>query len=92
MKKTASITLFCLFALILINPLNFNLRNFRKGSITALYNILIAPFGNVTFKTYLLAEVFTDCSIVFMDLGRIAIYFADDNWNGYVVKTDDSEF
>ena len=91
-KRTASIPLFCLFVLILMNPLNVNLRNFRKGFMIALYNIMIAPFGNVTFKTYLLAEVLTDCSIVFMDLGRIAIYFADDNWNGYVYKVDGAEY
>lgn len=67
-------------------------RSFRYGTLVALFNIVIAPFGNVKFKTYLLAEILTDCSIAFTDLSKIALYLHEDNWNGHALKLSDSQF
>ena len=53
---------------------------------------MIAPFGNVDFKTYLLAEILTDCSIAINDVGRTAIYFQTDEWNQRATKLSDPLF
>lgn len=41
---------------------------------------MIAPFGNVKFKTYLLAEILTDLPIVFLDMSRVTFYFTENSW------------
>ena len=89
LKRTYALPLCCLFVLIWVNPLNILQRSFRYGSIVALFNIVIAPFGNVQFKTYLLAEILTDCSIPILDLGRIVLYLSTDKWNSCPIKLSD---
>ena len=34
----------------------------------AFWNVLVAPFGNVKFKAYILAEILSDCMIPMEDL------------------------
>ena len=41
---------------------------------------MIAPFGNVKFKSYLMAEVITDCLIMFEDVGKIITYIIVNDW------------
>ena len=76
----------------MLNPFQFLERKFRINSFVALLNVIIAPFGKVTFGTYLLAEILTDCSISIMDLGRLSYYFKTDKWNSYPIKLSDNNF
>lgn len=64
-------------------------RSIRYDTIASILNIVIAPFGNVKFKTYLIAEIFTDCLISIQDLGRVAFYLETDLWTNKVVNLSD---
>ena len=41
---------------------------------------MIAPFGDVRFKAYLLAEILTDCIIPIEDCFKILFKIKDNNW------------
>lgn len=45
-------------------------------------HILVAPFGAVQFKMYLLAEILTESPIQLEDVGKCFSYIINDNWNG----------
>ena len=60
----------------------------RYGTIRTFFNVLIAPFGNVNFKSYLLAEILTDMIIPFEDAGKIMTHLVTNDWNvNYTSKT-----
>ena len=88
LKRNAAIVLCSVFVAIWLNPLNVMQRSFRYGSLQALLNVIIAPFGNVKFKTYLIAEVLTDSSIAILDFGRVLVYFTGNSWNERVVTLE----
>lgn len=71
----AGIVSFVLFIAIFLNPFNFLFRKLRYGLGIALWNILTAPFGSVTFKNYLLAEILCDMAIQLSDFGKIFSFF-----------------
>lgn len=64
LKKNVTIAIITLFVILWLNPLNFMYRPIRYEIFVSLINMVIAPFGNVNFKTYLLAEILTDCMTV----------------------------
>ena len=66
--------------LIWVNPFKTLYRRIRFSTIWAFFQIIIAPFGNVAFKAYLLAEILTDCIIPMEDLGKIAQRLLLVNW------------
>lgn len=53
----------------------------RYSTIEAFFNVIIAPFGNVKFKAYILAEILTDCIIPMEDVGKIFTHIILNNWN-----------
>ena len=78
LKRNVTIVMVSIFALLWINPIDIMYRSIRFDVFETIMNILIAPFGNVKFKTYLIAEIFTDCFISIQDVGRIAYYLDSD--------------
>ena len=81
-----------IFFVLWLNPIKgiFH-RKLRFGALITLFNVIIAPLGNVNFRTYLLAEVLTDCSITIGDAGRTAMYFSvaeadSSGWHEFGVK------
>lgn len=67
--------------LMWINPTHHLYRRVRYQTIIALGNVFIAPFGNVRFKAYLLAECLSDCIIPMEDAGKIMTHIVFNNWN-----------
>ena len=54
-------TFFLIIIVVLgINPMKNFYRKFRFGIIKAAFQLLIAPFGDVSFRVYLLGEILTD--------------------------------
>lgn len=53
----------------------------RYATIYAFFNVFIAPFGDVNFKSYLLAEILTDCIIPMEDLGKVVTHLVTGDWN-----------
>lgn len=49
-----------LIIVLFINPMRNFYRKFRFGIIKAAYQLLIAPFGDVSFRVYLMGEILTD--------------------------------
>ena len=64
-------------------------RPIRYEIFISIFNMLIAPFGNVKFKTYLLAEILTDCMTVMQDTGLLAYYLDTSLWNTKFSKLND---
>lgn len=62
-------------------PFKWYYRRIRFGIIFAQFNLMIAPFGNCAFKTYLWGEILTDCIIQLEDLGKVIMCFI--NWDGF---------
>lgn len=56
---------------VFVSPFKRFYRHFRYGTIRALGNLVIAPFGKITFSVFLLGEILTDCIIQLEDVGRI---------------------
>ena len=54
---------FSILLIVWISPVHIMYKRVRYQTIRALWNVMIAPFGSVTFKSYLLAEILTDCII-----------------------------
>ena len=86
-KKNYGIVTFVIFVLLWIHPFKFLYRNLRIGVFKTLWQIIIAPFGNVKFQTYLLAEILTDCIIQSQDFGKIIFFFIDGNWDQRLIDT-----
>ena len=69
------------FVILWLNPFSVMHKRMRYGTFNTLFNVVIAPFGNVDFTTYLLAEILTDCPIAIADTGKMLVYFSSDDWN-----------
>ena len=80
LKRTCAIIFTCIIIGVWINPFHVHYRKVRFDCIKAFCHAIIAPFGNVQFKTYLMAEILTDCFTQFDDVGRIVGHFVQDNW------------
>jgi hypothetical protein len=80
------------FVLIWLCPFNFMHKKLRYSTLITLFNVVIAPFGNVDFTTYLLAEILTDLPIAIADTGRVFVYFSSDDWNENATKLNDHMF
>lgn len=89
LKSYITITIITLFVALWLNPIDIMYRAIRYDVLEAIMNIVIAPFGNVKFKTYLIAEIFTDCFISIQDVGRIAYYLDSGQWGDRIVKLSD---
>lgn len=92
-KFKIAIIMTIVFLALWFNPIKGMIhRRLRFATLITLYNVIIAPFGNVEFKTYLLAEILTDCPIVIADTGKVALYFSSDGWNDHATKLSDDYF
>lgn len=80
-KQFAGIFMVSLLVLIWVNPTRLIYRRVRYSTIIAFYNILIAPFGLVNFKAYILAEILTDCIIPLEDFGKVITHLILGDWN-----------
>ena len=67
-------------AFLLFNPFNLS-KKLRMGMIKAFKQLIIAPFGDVHFKAYLIGEVLTDSIIQLEDIGKVATYLFVSDWN-----------
>ena len=91
-KSLLATSMLVIFICLWFHPFKFMHRRLRYGTLVTILNIVIAPFGNVDFRTYLLAEILTDCTISIMDSARTVIYFSDGDWNKKVHKLSDPLF
>lgn len=63
------------------NPSKLLYKRLRYSTIECFGNVLIAPFGNVMFKTYILAEILTDCIIPLEDVGKVVAHAVTGKWD-----------
>ena len=89
-KEQAALKITITMLILWLNPFDFMLRVLRFDSILTIFQVVIAPFGNVKFKTYLLAEILTDCTVAYMDMSRILLFLFEGEWNKHSESlTDD---
>lgn len=77
-------TLVCvgLFAVLMFFPMNMMFRPIAKWEITkAVGNILIAPFGDVKFRHFFLADIFTSVKISFVDASGMVCFFTSGDFD-----------
>jgi len=80
-KQIAGITVFSVVILLFINPINMMYRQARYSLFFIFGQILIAPFGMVKFKMYLLAEILSESVIQLEDFGKCIAYIVTNRWN-----------
>ena len=56
-------------------------RQVRYALFFVFGQILIAPFGMVKFKMYLLAEILSESTIQLEDFGKCVAYLVTNRWN-----------
>lgn len=54
--------------------------------------MLIAPFGKVSFKAYILAEILTDCIIPLEDIGKVVTHVITGDWNANFTSMAQSNY
>lgn len=74
-----------IITLLWFTPFKILYSKVRKGIFIALFQVIKAPFGNTLFKSYLVAEILTDCMIQLEDVGKIVTYFIMNGWNERLV-------
>ena len=52
---------------------------------------MIAPFGDVHFRAYLIGEILTDCVIQLEDIGKVVTYLITANWSVNLVNEEQSQ-
>lgn len=52
---------------------------------------MIAPFGDVHFRAYLIGEILTDCVIQLEDIGKVVTYLITANWSVNLVNEKQSQ-
>lgn len=52
---------------------------------------MIAPFGDVHFRAYLIGEILTDCVIQLEDFGKMVTYLVTANWSVHLVNEKQSQ-
>ncbi|XP_073246834.1 solute carrier family 53 member 1-like [Porites lutea] len=72
------ITLTCMFAVFLINTLNFNFRHCRFWLLKALWRVLTAPFHHVAFADFWLADQLNSLVVAILDMEYLACFYALD--------------
>ena len=77
--KVAALASSVLFFLWL-NPFMISTK-LRFGVFKALRELVIAPFGLVHFRAYLVGEILTDCVIQLEDIGKVITYLVVSDWN-----------
>lgn len=78
-----------IFVILWIVPFNILYRPLRFEVFVSLFNMVIAPFGNVNFKTYLITEILTDCMTVMQDTGILVYYLHSGFWSANIYKLND---
>lgn len=85
-KKIVGIFMTVLLIILWIQPTKYIYKRVRYSTIRAFWNVIIAPFGSVKFKAYILAEIMTDCIIPLEDVGKTLTHVFYGNWNANLVN------
>lgn len=80
-KMGVGLTIISIVLIALFNPWNVLYKRVRYSTIEAFFNVFIAPFGNVKFKAYILAEILTDCIVPLEDVGKLFTHVVTGDWN-----------
>jgi hypothetical protein len=80
-KEIVGLIIIAIVMIGFFNPGKFLYKRARYATIEAFGNVVIAPFGNVKFKTYILAEVMTECIIPLEDVGKVLTHVITGDWN-----------
>ena len=76
-----TVALVCLITFMCLNP--FKWLFFRTDVVQlrwTFFDILIAPFGGVSFRHFFVANILTSMRQVLRDIGYVACYFTYGQW------------
>lgn len=85
-KEVVGVLVSLLMLIMWVNPSKFIYKRVRYSTIRAFYNVVIAPFGNVKFKAYILAEILTDCIIPLEDVGKVFTHIVLRDWDKNLIN------
>jgi hypothetical protein len=68
------------FTILMFNPFRYLFKTELMMMKHTLYNIVISPFGQVRFKHFFLADIFTSMVQVLRDIGFIGCFLMSGAW------------
>jgi xenotropic and polytropic retrovirus receptor 1 len=89
LKDFIPVGVFCVYAFIIVCPFNIFFRTGRFEALRLVFHVIIAPFGDIRFKNYLVASWITSIVVPLKDLYRSFIFMYTVLFNTKINPTEE---